>query len=68
VTVVPGHPFRPDPLSDPDDYCPALSPPASIEVEVTEPEVVGVLLGPDGEPLIVLWDREPIDFGFQIPD
>lgn len=32
-------------------------------VEVTDPEVVAVLLGPDGEPLLIMVDRPP--FGFQ---
>jgi hypothetical protein len=32
------------------------------EVYMTEPEMLGVLLGADGEPLSVLYDREPIGY------
>lgn len=32
------------------------------EVTVTEPEVIGVLLGPDGEPMMEFYDKEPIGF------
>lgn len=33
-------------------------------VEVTEPEVLGYLLGPDGEPIATLLDRRVVPFGF----
>ena len=38
--------------------------PASCEVEVTDPEVLKYLLGPDGEPIATLLDRRPVKFGF----
>lgn len=45
------------------DY--ATSEPAAIDVEVNDPEVLGYLLGPDGEPIATLLSRRRIPFGFQ---
>lgn len=49
-------------FEDPDDLGwddgPALT------LEVTDPQVLGYLLGPDGEPIATLVDRRPIQFGF----
>ena len=39
----------------------------TLEVEITEPTEVGRLLGPDGEPLLVMYDRSTVPFGFQVP-
>lgn len=38
---------------------------ADLTVEWTEPQVIATLLGPDGEPLLELTDREPP--GFRVP-
>ena len=38
-----------------------------IEVEVTEPEVLGVIYGPDGKVAFTLLDRPVQPFGFQRP-
>lgn len=36
-----------------------------LEVYVSDPpDPVGVILGPDGEPLHTVYDREPVPFGF----
>lgn len=37
------------------------------EVTVTEPQLVGTLLGPDGEVIAALYDRRIIPFGYQVP-
>lgn len=39
----------------------------SIDVEVTDPAVVGELYGPDGAVLAVVYDRTVVPFGFQAP-
>lgn len=39
----------------------------AITVEVTEPQEVGRLYGPDGETLLILLDRSWVPFGFQPP-
>jgi hypothetical protein len=54
----------PYPLGDLLDSCREWP---SIEVEMTEPTVVGHLLDHRGEPLITFYDRTVIPFGFQIP-
>jgi hypothetical protein len=36
--------------------------PPYLTVEFTDPEVVGVLLGPDGEPVKFMLNREPIGY------
>lgn len=38
----------------------------SIEVEITDPEVVGTILGPDGQPLHTVLARETFPFGFNL--
>lgn len=37
---------------------------ADLTVEVNPPEIVGTLLGPDGEPIRYLLDRPAVPFGF----
>jgi hypothetical protein len=51
-----------DPFDDEDDE-PDIELP-HLEVEVTDPQVVGTILGPDGEPLHTVLDREIFPFGF----
>lgn len=51
---------------EPDDFGPYAAP--ALEVDITDPEVIGVLYGPDGEPMFDLLDRRPIPFGFQPPE
>lgn len=41
------------------------SDPPHIDVEITAPNVLGYLLGPDGEPVATLLDRPIVPFGFQ---
>lgn len=38
---------------------------ADLTLVVTDPEVLGYLLGPDGAPIATLLDRPLIPFGFQ---
>jgi len=47
-------------LWDGDVVCP------HVEVEIGGPEIVGVILGPDGEPLHTVLDRERFPFGFNL--
>jgi hypothetical protein len=47
-----------------DDELPPSDPP-QLTVYVTEPEIAATLLGPDGAPLAVFYDRPVIPFGFQ---
>lgn len=37
------------------------------EVTVTPPQLLGTLLGPDGEVIRALYDRRIVPFGFQVP-
>lgn len=53
-----------EPWDDPDDTAPA---PPDLTVYETDPEILGVLYGPDGEPLSILTDRPVIPFGYQPP-
>lgn len=48
-----------------DDEEDLYSDPPLIEVEITDPNVLGYLLGPDGEPIATLLDRSTVTFGFQ---
>lgn len=51
---------------DPDDDGEARdSDPPALEVEDTPNPVVGVLLGPDGEPLVRLYERPRLAMGYQ---
>lgn len=38
----------------------------SLEVEITDPDVVGTILGPDGQPLHTVLSRERFPFGFNL--
>lgn len=49
---------------DADDEFDEPSPP-SLDVEVSAPQVLGHLLGPDGEVMFTLVDRPVIPFGFR---
>lgn len=49
-----------------DDAEPAAPPDAPhLSVEITEPDVVGYLYGPDGAPFATILDRPWVPFGFQ---
>lgn len=44
-------------------YIPDYLPVAPL-CEVTEPEITGILYGPDGEELLVMYDKDQFPFGF----
>lgn len=39
--------------------------PHTFELIETEREAIGTLLGPDGRPVVTVYDRTPVAFGFQ---
>jgi hypothetical protein len=39
----------------------------SLEVHVTDPELLGTLYAPNGDVIAVLYDRRVVPFGFQLP-
>lgn len=51
-------------FADPDDEWVDTSWLHGLTVERTEPEVLGVILGPDGVPLRAVFDRPVVSFGF----
>lgn len=57
-------PFAPD---EDDEEEPGSDAPAwtDIQVEVSDPEVAGELLGPDGAPLATVYARPVVPFGFR---
>lgn len=57
--------FDDDPYEDEDMWGPGPDIP-HLEVEITDPDVVGTILGPDGEPLHTVLSRPRFPFGFNL--
>lgn len=53
----------------PDEWEDEAAPePPCLEVDITDPQVIGRLIDVHGEDLLLIFDRETVTFGFQLGD